>query len=132
VNTGPPPASTLCLERLPYSATKAGVIAISESLALYLRPGVGVTCLCPGPVITNIGQFVTFSGPPVAMRGPGFPAVSAETVGEQVKQAILDDTFLLLTHPEIHDVLVDRADDHEAFLARQIATIHGQDSEGGS
>ncbi|MET0627515.1 MAG: SDR family NAD(P)-dependent oxidoreductase [Acidimicrobiia bacterium] len=111
-------------ERLPYSATKAGVIAISESLALYLRPqGIGVTCLCPGPVITNIGQFVSFSGPPVAMRGPGFPAIDAETVGEQVKQAILDDTFLLLTHPEVHDVLVTRAEDHEAFLTHQIAVI---------
>lgn len=118
-------------ERLPYSATKAGVIAISESLALYLRPrGVGVTCLCPGPVATNIGEFVSFSGPPVAMRGPGFPVANAETVGEQVKQAILDDTFLLLTHPEIHDVLVARADDHEAFLAGQIATIQGPNPEG--
>jgi NAD(P)-dependent dehydrogenase (short-subunit alcohol dehydrogenase family) len=111
-------------ERLPYSATKAGVIAVSEALALYLRPkGVGVTCLCPGPVATNIGQFVTFSGPPVAMRGPGLPAVDPEAVGEQVRQAIVDNRFLLLTHDEIHDSLVARAHDHEAFLDGQIRIV---------
>src|SRR5262249_38345654 len=86
-------------ERLPYSATKAGVIAMSEARALYLRPqGIGVTCLCPGPVATNIGEGVSFSGPPVRMRSPGFAPIDAETVGRQVRQAILDDTFLLLTH----------------------------------
>jgi NAD(P)-dependent dehydrogenase (short-subunit alcohol dehydrogenase family) len=111
-------------ERLPYSATKAGVVAVSEALALYLRPrGIGVTCLCPGPVATNIGEFVTFSGPPVSMRGPGLDFVEPAAVGAQVVQAIRDDTFLLLTHPEVHDVLVERARDPEAFVARQVAAI---------
>jgi NAD(P)-dependent dehydrogenase (short-subunit alcohol dehydrogenase family) len=113
-------------ERLPYSATKAAVIAMSEALALYLHPqGVGVTCLCPGPVTTNIGQFISFSGPPVKMRGPGYGLVALDpaVVGAQVCQAILDDQFLLLTHPELQDVLIARAKDHESFLARQLATI---------
>jgi NAD(P)-dependent dehydrogenase (short-subunit alcohol dehydrogenase family) len=35
-------------DRLPYVATKAAVVALSESLALYARPrGIGVTCFCP-------------------------------------------------------------------------------------
>lgn len=113
-------------ERLPYSATKGAVIALSEALALYLRPrGIGVTCLCPGPVSTNIGQHISFSGPPVKMRGPGKDLVglAPEVVGEQVRQAILDDRFLLLTHPAIQDVLVRRAQDPEGFLASQIAAI---------
>src|SRR3546814_5305552 len=38
-------------DRLPYAASKAAVVTLSEGLALYLRPkGIGVTCLCPGPV----------------------------------------------------------------------------------
>ena len=115
-------------ERLPYSATKAAVVALSEALALYARPrGIGVTCLCPGPVATNIGQHVRFSGPPVAMRGPGLAAVSPESVGEQVRQAILENRFLLLTHPEVHDTLVARAQDPEAFLAHQIDAIRRGD-----
>jgi NAD(P)-dependent dehydrogenase (short-subunit alcohol dehydrogenase family) len=113
-------------ERLPYSATKAAVIALSEALALYLRPqGIGVTCLCPGPVATNIGQFISFSGPPVRMRGPGrhLVALDPAVVGAQVRQAILDDQFLLLTHPELQDVLIARAKDPEAFLEGQLAAI---------
>jgi NAD(P)-dependent dehydrogenase (short-subunit alcohol dehydrogenase family) len=116
-------------ERLPYSATKAAIVAISEALALYARPqGVGVTCLCPGPVATNIGEFVTFDGPPVRMRGPGgaLTLLDPLLVGQQVCQAILEDRFLLLTHPQLHDALVARAQDPEAFLAGQIAAIAGE------
>src|SRR3546814_10577705 len=41
-------------DRLPYAASKAAVVTLSEGLALYLRPkGIGVTCLCPGPVATR-------------------------------------------------------------------------------
>ena len=119
-------------ERLPYTATKGAVVAVSEALALYLRPkGIGVTCLCPGPVLTNIGQGIRTWGPPVKMHSPGkdLALLDPETVGTQVCQAIVDGTFLLLTHPEIHDVLVERATDPEAFLAKQIATIVAGDSE---
>jgi NAD(P)-dependent dehydrogenase (short-subunit alcohol dehydrogenase family) len=112
-------------ERLPYSATKAAVIALSEALALYLRPkGIGVTCLCPGAIVTNIGQHIRFSGPPVQMRPPGdWAPLDPSVVGAQVRQAILDDTFLLLTHPQVHDVLVERAQDPEGFLTRQIEKL---------
>jgi NAD(P)-dependent dehydrogenase (short-subunit alcohol dehydrogenase family) len=119
-------------ERLPYSATKAAVIAMSEALALYTRPkGVGVTCLCPGPVATNIGEQIRFSGPPIKLHGPGkgLHAADAEKVGEMVRDAILEDRFLLLTHPELQDVLTRRAQDPEGFLAGQVASIVEQDSE---
>jgi NAD(P)-dependent dehydrogenase (short-subunit alcohol dehydrogenase family) len=113
-------------ERLPYSATKAGVIALSEALALYTRPrGVGITCLCPGPTATNLGQTTAFSGPPVRMRGPGndLEVLAPEVVGQQVVKAIRDDRFLLLTHPELQHVLMARAADPESFLAEQIASV---------
>ena len=118
-------------ERLPYSATKAGVVALSESLALYLRPkGVGVTCLCPGPVATNIVESFAFSGPAVRLRSPGKDLVvlAPEVVGEMVRRAIVDDQFLLLTHPELQEALVARAQDPERFLARQAAAIAEDDA----
>jgi NAD(P)-dependent dehydrogenase (short-subunit alcohol dehydrogenase family) len=116
-------------ERLPYSATKAAVIALSEALALYLRPlGVGITCLCPGPVMTNIAESFRMWGPPVRMRSPGQELVplAPEVVGEQVVDAIRTDRFLLLTHPELQDVLVNRARDPESWLADQIAAVSRQ------
>jgi NAD(P)-dependent dehydrogenase (short-subunit alcohol dehydrogenase family) len=116
-------------ERLPYSATKAGVIALSEALALYLRPrGVGITCLCPGPVRTNIGEGFKLWGPPVRMRGPGKDLVplAPEVVGKQVVDAIRTDKFLLLTHPELQQVLIARAKDPEGWLAGQIADVSSE------
>src|SRR5579859_5502233 len=46
--------------RIPYVAAKAAVIAMSETLALRLRPhGVRVSCFCPGPVATGIARTMT-------------------------------------------------------------------------
>lgn len=117
-------------ERLPYSATKGAVLALSEALALYCRPqGIGVSVLCPGPVATNIAEQIRVSGPPVKMHGPGadLDVMQPETVGEQVRDAILGDRFLCLTHPrQVHEILVRRAEDPEGFLAGQIATVAGE------
>ncbi|HVC14871.1 MAG TPA: SDR family oxidoreductase [Acidimicrobiales bacterium] len=113
-------------ERMPYSVSKAAVIALSEALALYLHPRhVGVTCLCPGPVATNLRQQVTFSGAPVRMRPPikGMTPADPMAVGEMVVDAIRHDRFLVLTHPELHDLLVEKASDPESFLAERIRTI---------
>ncbi len=113
-------------ERMPYSVSKAAVIALSEALALYLHPRhIGVTCLCPGPVATNIRQQVTFSGAPVRMRPPikGMTPADPVAVGEMVVDAIRSNRFLVLTHPELHDLLVERAKDPEGFLAERIRSI---------
>jgi NAD(P)-dependent dehydrogenase (short-subunit alcohol dehydrogenase family) len=41
----------------PYSAAKAAVINLMESYYLSLKPyGIGVSCLCPGGIRTNIGE----------------------------------------------------------------------------
>jgi NAD(P)-dependent dehydrogenase (short-subunit alcohol dehydrogenase family) len=117
-------------ERLPYSATKAGVIALSEALALYLRPrGVGITCLCPGPVMTHISESFKWWGPPVRLHSPGkdLALLTPEVVGDQVVAAIRADQFLLLTHPELQEVLIARAQDPESWLAGQIANLGDED-----
>lgn len=44
------------ITRIPYAASKAALISMSENLAIYLKPkGVRVSCLCPGPTATPIG-----------------------------------------------------------------------------
>jgi NAD(P)-dependent dehydrogenase (short-subunit alcohol dehydrogenase family) len=111
-------------ERLPYSATKAAVIAVSEALALYLRPrGVGVTCLCPGPVATNIGEQMVFHDD-VPLHGPrDLEVLDPSVVGDMVVDAVRSDRFLLLTHEAVRDLLVRRAQDPQGFLAEQIAAL---------
>jgi NAD(P)-dependent dehydrogenase (short-subunit alcohol dehydrogenase family) len=118
---------TYSYDRLPYAASKAAIIQISEGLRLYLHPlGIGVTVLCPGPVRTNIMSSLppTF-GPEVPTRGPGsqFAVLEPDVVGEKVVDAIQNDTFMLYTHDQVRDVLVERASDWNAFIARQAAAF---------
>src|SRR5258707_255130 len=106
-------------DRLPYTATKHAVVGLSESLAVYLRPrGIGVTCLCPAGVATNIREQITVYGDPRPPRSPSFPIVDADSVGELVAGAIEADRFLVLTAPEAAGELRERAADMDAYLAR--------------
>lgn len=118
---------TYSYDRLPYAATKAAIVQISEGLRLYLEPqGVGVTVLCPGPVATNIlATMPPRFGPEVRTGYPGaqFGVLLPEAVGEMVADAILDDTFMLYTDDQVRDVLVDRASDWNDFIARQSAIM---------
>ena len=106
-------------DRLPYVTTKHAVVGMSESLAIYLRPqGIGVTCLCPSGVVTNIIEQITFFGAPSSPRSPDYPIVEADVVGELVADAIAAGRFLVLTAPGVHDELLERVRDLDAYLDR--------------
>jgi NAD(P)-dependent dehydrogenase (short-subunit alcohol dehydrogenase family) len=112
-------------DRLPYAASKAAVIALSESLALYTVPrGVGVTCLCPGPVRTNIAEQVTVFGTPGAIQPPPLPLIDAADVGILVVGAIRNGTFFLPTHDEVYGIVRERGADPDGFLAARIKERH--------
>jgi NAD(P)-dependent dehydrogenase (short-subunit alcohol dehydrogenase family) len=120
-------------DRLPYAATKAAVISLSEALALYLRPrGVGITCLCPGSVATTMAERMRIVGTnPPKLRSAGFALLDPAMVGDMVVEAIRSNTFLLLTHPEVRQTLVRRAEDPETFLDEQVAVIASDENEAG-
>jgi NAD(P)-dependent dehydrogenase (short-subunit alcohol dehydrogenase family) len=106
-------------DRLPYTATKHAVVGLSEALALYLRPrGIGVSCLCPAGVATNIVEQITFYGEPAPPRGPAFPIVDAEAVGELVADGVGAGRFLILTAPEAAGEVREHGADIDAYLSR--------------
>ncbi|MFF0085865.1 SDR family oxidoreductase [Streptomyces canus] len=108
-------------DRLPYTATKHAVVGMSEALALYLRPrGIGVSCLCPAGVATNIVEQITFYGEPAAPRGPAFPVMDAESVGELVADGVSENRFLILTAQEAADELREHGADVDLYLSRLI------------
>jgi NAD(P)-dependent dehydrogenase (short-subunit alcohol dehydrogenase family) len=113
-------------DRLPYVATKHAIVGVSESLAIYLGPaGVGVTCLCPSGVITNILEQITVYGDHgTTPRAPDHAIVEASAVGELVAGAVEEGRFLVVTVPEVLYELQERAGDIEAYLQ---ARIDGQD-----
>ena len=106
-------------DRLPYTTTKHAVVGLSESLALYLKPrGIGVSCLCPAGVATNILEQITFYGEPAPPRGPNFGIVEAEAVGELVADGVAEGRFLILTAPEVAAELRAHGADLDAYLDR--------------
>jgi NAD(P)-dependent dehydrogenase (short-subunit alcohol dehydrogenase family) len=118
---------TYSFDRLPYAASKAAIVQISEGLALYLRPqGIGVTCLCPGPVRTNIMKSNRAWSTGLDIRGPGpeFRMLEPDEVGEMVVDAVRRNLFFLPTDSAVTAKLIDRAADWEGFLQRQIQEPH--------
>jgi NAD(P)-dependent dehydrogenase (short-subunit alcohol dehydrogenase family) len=115
---------TYSYDRLPYAATKAAVVQISEGLAIYLRPkNIGVSLLCPGPVLTNIAAAVPTFGGGAPLRTPGeqFELLDPAPVGELVADAILRNRFFVPTHPQVVEELRRRIDDWDAYLDYQIS-----------
>ncbi len=106
-------------DRLPYTATKHAIVGLTEALALYLRPrGIGVSCLCPAGVVTNIVEQITYYGDAAPPRGPSFPVVDAESVGELVAEGVTRGQFLILTAPQAADELRELGADVDGYLAR--------------
>jgi NAD(P)-dependent dehydrogenase (short-subunit alcohol dehydrogenase family) len=109
-------------DRLPYVASKHAIVGLSEALATYLGPkGIGVTCLCPSGVITNILEGITAYGhvgtTPVA---PAHRIVAAEDVGELTADAVEAGQFLAVTAPEVYVALLRRALDIEQYVQTSI------------
>ena len=122
-------------DRTPYLATKFAVVGLSEALALYLRPrGIGVTCLCPGGI--DGGAISTwarvYGDEPRLAYNPGISRLGALDVGEMVVDAILTNRFFVPTSPEVPQILVERAGDPDAFLAKTIAGIERGSGQGAS
>jgi NAD(P)-dependent dehydrogenase (short-subunit alcohol dehydrogenase family) len=113
---------TYSYDRMPYAASKAAIVQISEGLALYLRPkNIGITLLCPGPVLTNIASNVPTFGTGAALRTPGdhFGLLDPAHVGELVADAILRNRFFVPTHPAVTEDLRRRVEDWDSYLDYQ-------------
>ena len=118
-------------DRIPYSSSKAAVIAMTEALALYLpQHGIGVSCLCPGPVRTNIGTrqdvFEPDTLPPLQGLGH-LPPLEPEVVGEQVVAAMRAGQYLVFTHPELAAAVRRRGASVDEAVAVERARLVGTD-----
>lgn len=109
--------------RMPYVASKAGVIALSESLALYLLPqGIRVSCLCPGPVLTNVMDGMKTWSRNVEMRGPGshLALKTADEVAATLADGMAKGRILISSHEELWQTLQEHAADPDAFVRRKV------------
>ena len=69
---------------------------------------------------TNIFEQITTYGQSPSPRPLQHPIVEPVAVGELIVDAITAGTFLVVTAPEVHDELRERASDPEAYVQRLI------------
>lgn len=113
----------------PYIASKFAAYGYSENLALYLRPqGVNVSVLCPGLVLTNLGENAQRAGVAPEAKWGHFPEwmlrpITPEDVAPMVVDAVRENRFVIYTHPEDEVLVRERAADVDAAIAAQIARL---------
>jgi NAD(P)-dependent dehydrogenase (short-subunit alcohol dehydrogenase family) len=120
----------------PYAVTKHAAVAFAEWLSItYGDRGIGVSCLCPQAVSTNLGatsmREVGGLLPPTAERGSvpsagGNGSVSRQAavdgvltpdqVAATVIAAVAEERFLILPHPEVATYERRRAEDRDRWL----------------
>lgn len=109
--------------RIPYAASKAAVIAMTENLAVYLEPqGIRVSCLIPGPVMTGVMETMTSWTEDCPMRGPGaetrllMPGELAVTLADGMETG----GILIPSDNVAWDIIKRWADNPDAFIRAKI------------
>ena len=93
-----------------YAVTKHGAVGLAEWLALtYRDDGIKVSVLCPQAVRTGMT-----ADPNSVAAQDGL--LEAEPVAELCIQAIRDETFLILPHPEVLTYMRRKTDDYDRWI----------------
>ena len=93
-----------------YAVTKHGAVGLAEWLALtYGDDGIKVSVLCPQAVRTGMT-----ADPDSVAAQDGL--LEAEPVAELCIQAIRDETFLILPHPEVLTYMRRKTDDYDRWI----------------
>lgn len=108
---------------LAYSVTKAAAVSIAEWIAIsHHHQGIRVSVLCPQAVATNIvanspdhrdGDTTDLAGGVAAGDG----VLSADAVADVCLDAIRDERFLVLPHPEVATYVERKGADRDRWLA---------------
>lgn len=109
--------------RIPYAAAKAALIAMTESLAIYLRPqGINVSCLIPGPVMTGVLDTMTSWTPDCPMRGPGseLEIKRVDDVAVTLANGMREGKVLIPTDEKAWDIIRRWGASPDAFIQAKI------------
>ncbi|MFD8777950.1 SDR family oxidoreductase [Streptomyces sp. NPDC059916] len=105
-----------------YSVSKHGAVAFAEWLAVtYGDSGVRVSCLCPQGVETELLMSGTRSDDPVERAAARAVLDSGELllpldVADHVMEAVGDERFLVLPHPQVLDFYRHKGSDYDRWL----------------
>jgi NAD(P)-dependent dehydrogenase (short-subunit alcohol dehydrogenase family) len=101
-----------------YAATKHAAVGFAEWMAItYGDQGIRVSCVCPGAVDT--GMLVALSdgdAEKAAASIGGGDVLSPEAAAAEILAGTVEDRFLILTHPQMHEYVVRKAQDPERWI----------------
>ena len=101
----------------PYSVTKHGAVAFAEWLSItYGDRGVRVSCLCPQGVNTPMVHAGDDIGGGLNVVKEVGSILEPDDVADAVLDAIEDERFFILPHPEVADYMTLKANDHPRWM----------------
>ncbi len=100
-----------------YTATKHAAVGLAEWIAAtYHHRGIRVSCLCPMGVDTAMLHRASDSGVAGAVVTGAGDVLSPEVVAEAVVEALAEERFLVLPHPEVARFWQGKAADPDRWL----------------
>lgn len=116
--------------RIPYASSKAAVISLCENLALLVEPqGVRISCLIPGPTVTNIAEGMKNFTPDLPMYAGGSETVLIlpQQLAVTLSDGMRDGRILIPADDAVWDIVHRRIDDPDAFVRGKIADFEKGD-----
>ncbi|MEA2440881.1 MAG: hypothetical protein QOH76_2305, partial [Thermoleophilaceae bacterium] len=102
---------------LPYTVTKHAAVALAEWLSInYADKGVKVSCLCPQAVRTPMMMATVEDSSGASVLASG-ELIEPDEVAEVTVQAMREERFLILPHPEVAKYMAVKAGEPERWLA---------------
>jgi NAD(P)-dependent dehydrogenase (short-subunit alcohol dehydrogenase family) len=100
----------------PYAVSKHAAVAFAEWIAInYGDRGIGVSVLCPQAVRTNILGPGTLDDRPTTQASYD-GVLEPETVADACLEAVREERFLVLPHPEVETYFQRKASDYDRWL----------------
>jgi NAD(P)-dependent dehydrogenase (short-subunit alcohol dehydrogenase family) len=101
-----------------YAATKHAAVGFAEWMAItYGAQGIKVSCVCPGAVDTAMLRAGAAGDAAKAAAGIGGGEVLApDAAAARIVDAVAHDRFLILTHPEMQELVVRKAQDPDRWI----------------
>lgn len=106
-----------------YAVTKHAAVGFAEWLSIaYGDNGIGVSCVCPMGVDTALLRSIRDAADPAvraaarSVTGAG-EVIGAAAVAEMTVDAVRQNSFLVLPHPQVAEMLSQKAADHDRWIA---------------
>ena len=120
LNTASAAGLLIQIGSMHYSVTKAAAVSLAEWLQItHANQGIRVSVLCPQEVATDIDKNMYKSEGSVAAgskMAAGDGVLSSAEVAEAVVEALREERFLVLPHPEVAEYAKRKATDRDRWL----------------